>query len=106
MPMPAYPLICYHKGCGKPAQYKIAARWSDGITRELKTYGLTCETCLPEWFHQSRHNQKNCRLTAGETLETPGIYLLSHGRRDRVLERLPELEEKLIQAYISARPGG
>ena len=37
MPMPPYPILCYRQGCEKPAVYKIAAQWSDGITRELKT---------------------------------------------------------------------
>ena len=38
MPMPPYPIYCYRKGCGKPAEFKIAGRWSDGATNELKTY--------------------------------------------------------------------
>jgi len=29
-----YPGLCYRPGCGLPALYKIAARWSDGITFE------------------------------------------------------------------------
>ena len=37
MPMPPYPVLCYRPGCGKPAVYKIAARWSDGVTEELTT---------------------------------------------------------------------
>src|SRR5262249_39941070 len=32
MPMSPYPVICYRPGCGRPALYKIAARWSDGVT--------------------------------------------------------------------------
>jgi hypothetical protein len=95
MPMPPYPLYCYHRGCGRPARYKIAARWSDGVTGELKTYALSCEECLPEWFRRSREKQAACRLAAGETLEPPGIYELERGKRDRVLQRLPELEKQL-----------
>jgi hypothetical protein len=93
--MPPYPIYCYRKGCGKPAIYKIAARWSDGITEELKTYALSCEECLPEWFRHSLEKQRACRLAARETLEPPGIYLLQHGHRDRQLQRLKEKEHAL-----------
>ena|SRR5208283_5728558 len=96
MPMPPYPLLCYRKGCGKPAVYKIAARWSDGVTGELKTYALSCPDCLPDWFRQSLKKQKACRKAPGEILEPPGIYQLSPGQRDRQLPRLVELEQKLL----------
>ena len=95
MPMPAYPLVCYRRGCGKPAAYKIAARWSDGLTEELKTYALCCAECLPAQFRQSCRKQAACRLAPGETLERPGVYQLNRGRRDRELERLTTLEERL-----------
>ena|SRR5438128_1502272 len=95
MPMPPYPVLCYRDGCGRPAVYKIAARWSDGITQELKTYALSCAECLPDWFRRGREKQAACRLARGETLEPPGIYRLVHGRRDRQLERLSDLEAKL-----------
>jgi hypothetical protein len=98
MPMPPYPVLCYRPNCGKPARYKIAARWSDGVTQELKTYGLSCESCLPDFFRQSRAKQAACRLAAGETLEPPGIYSLERGRRDSQIQRLPEMEEQLLQS--------
>jgi len=93
--MPPYPIYCYSKGCERTALYKIAARWSDGITGELKTYALTCAECLPEWFQRSRQKQKACRLAPGEKLEPPSIFKMVRGQRDRILERLAELEEKL-----------
>jgi hypothetical protein len=96
MPMPPYPILCYRKDCKHLAVYKIAAQWSDGITRELKTYALTCEEHLPAYFHESRQRQKACRTTPGETLEAPGIFRMVRGQRDRVLERLADLEEKLV----------
>lgn len=95
--MPPYPLRCYRKGCDQPAVYKIAARWSDGITSELKTYSLSCVECLPHFFHQARQRQQACRLAPGEILEAPGIYQLLAGQRDRQLQRLPELEEQLLR---------
>jgi hypothetical protein len=77
------------------AVYKIAARWSDGITAELKTYGLCCQECLPRWFKESGVKQSQCRLAAGEVLAPPGIYRLRQGHRDKELERLEDLERRL-----------
>ena len=91
--MPPYPVLCYTRGCGKPAAYKIAARWSDGVTEELKTYALCCPDCLAGWFRQSRQKQAACRRARGEVLEPPGIYEWARGRRDRELARRPDLEE-------------
>ena len=98
MPMPPYPIYCYSKGCERTAVYKIAARWSDGLTEELKTYALCCEECLPEWFRDSRAKQAACRLAPGETLDAPGIYALERGQRSADLKRLRELEDKLAES--------
>jgi hypothetical protein len=95
MSMPPYLLICYQPGCGKIAQYKIAARWSDGITEELKTYGLTCEGCLKDWFLRSQARHQACRRAPGEKLGPPAIFALSHGQRDRQLQPRPDLEQKI-----------
>ncbi|MCS6850894.1 MAG: hypothetical protein NZ700_06960 [Gemmataceae bacterium] len=96
MPMPPYPVLCTTPACGRPAVYKVAARWSDGITSELKTYALSCPDCLSAWFHHSRHEQARCRRAPGEILEPPGIYLLIRGERDRGLPRLEDLERELL----------
>jgi hypothetical protein len=93
--MPAYPIYCYRNGCEKLAEYKIAARWSDGVTEELKTYALSCSACLADWYRRSREKQAACRRAKGEVLEAPGIYHLEHGQRDQKLRRLTEAEEKL-----------
>jgi hypothetical protein len=95
MAPPPYAIYCYSPGCGQLAQYKIAARWSDGVTEELKTYALCCVACLPESFRHSRQKQAACRLAPAETLEAPGIYSLGRGQRDRQLQRLTDIEEKL-----------
>jgi hypothetical protein len=94
MPMPSYSILCLTPGCGRPAVYKIAAGWTDGVTAELKTYSLCCEECLPEQFRRSRAKQAACRRAPGECLEPPGIYRLARGQRDQALQRLPELEKE------------
>src|SRR5262245_29353576 len=95
MPMPPYPIICYSPACRRPAVYKIAARWTDGVTGELKTYALSCAECLADWFRRSRAKQAACRLAPGEVLDPPGIYLLERGQRDQQLGRLHDLEKQL-----------
>ena len=92
MVMPPYAVLCYTPGCGKPAVYKIAARWSDGVTSELKTYGLTCADCVSKWYERAKRSRTACRLAPGESLDEPGIYRVERGARDQQLERLPELE--------------
>jgi hypothetical protein len=98
MPMPPYPVYCYTEGCGRLAGYKIAARWSDGLIEELKTYALSCEDCLADWYQKSKQKQRQCRLARRETLEAPGIYRLERGRRDADIERRSDLEDQLNQA--------
>lgn len=93
--MSPYPVVCYTPGCHSPAVYKVAARWSDGTTNELKTYALTCADCLAESFAAAVAKRAACRLTAGETLDAPGVYDLARGARDRALTRRPDLEAQL-----------
>ena len=95
MPMSPYPVLCYSAGCGAPAVYKVAARWSDGTTAERKTYALSCAACLAKQFARAASARAACRLAAGETLDAPGVYDLARGARDRALTRRPDLEAQL-----------
>jgi hypothetical protein len=74
MPMPAYPVRCL---CGALARVKIAARWSDGITHEFKTYYLACTACTPACLAQAQLKRDICRLTPGESLDQPVALPLS-----------------------------
>ena len=96
MPMPPYAVLCYTPGCGHKATYKIAARWSDGLTGELKTYALSCAACLPQWFVASRKKQAACRLAPGEVLEAPGVYHLERGQHDQQLQHADDVEQQLL----------
>ena len=93
--MPPYPVMCYAPGCANPAAFKVAARWSDGLTDELKTYYLCCEACLPKLYASAVAKRAACRLAPGEKLEAPGIYDLSRGDRDKTLKRRKDLEKQL-----------
>ena len=95
MPMKPYPVLCYAPGCSRLAEFKIAARWSDGITDELKTYSLACLACLNLLFAPATVRRAGCRLAPGETLDEPGIYELHRGERDRSLRRRSDLEARI-----------
>lgn len=90
-----YPVLCEGPKCRQCAVYKIAARWSDGQTSELKTYGLACEICLPGLYEESIKRQLTARTLPGEVGERPGIYRLHGGERDRDLVRMNDLELKM-----------
>jgi hypothetical protein len=92
MAMPPYPVMCYTVNCPNLAAFKIAARWSDGITNELKTYYLACPDCLAKLHALAVAKRTACRLAPGETLEAPGIYELHRGERDQTLKRRADLE--------------
>ena len=71
------PLLPYRvgcSGCDAAAGYKIAARWSDGATAELKTYALGCRPCLPVLLAKARVRWAACRRAEGETLDLPAVY--------------------------------
>ena len=89
-----YRVLCGTEGCTELARFKIAAEWSNGTTRELKTYGLACEQHLEAEYRRSLLKQQSCRLTEGERLSPPEIFRLEPGRRDRELVRLQEIESR------------
>jgi hypothetical protein len=98
MPMPPYPVICYAAKCSNLAEFKVASRWSDGVTDELKTYFLSCHGCLAKLYTAALAKRAACRLAPGETLEIPGIYALHRGERDKTLKRRKDLEESLSES--------
>jgi hypothetical protein len=98
MPMPPYPVLCYAAKCSNLAGFKVAARWSDGVTDELKTYYLACPDCLARLYALAIAKRTACRLAPGETLEAPSIFELHRGERDKTLKRRRDLEEELCEA--------
>jgi hypothetical protein len=90
--MPPYPVLCCGTGCDHPARFKIASRWSDGATHELKTYALCCSDCLAEEFSAAQCRHAACRVAHHEALEPPGVYEMHRGARDRQLMRRADLE--------------
>lgn len=74
-PLLPYTVVC-SGGCDRAAGFKVAARWSDGATAELKTYALACRACLPVLLAKARVRWAACRRAEGETLDLPAVYEL------------------------------
>ena len=97
-----YPLLC--QCCGQPATLKIASEWSDGQTRELKTYSICCATCLPAEWDAAGVRQKSCRISLGENLGPPGVYDEQRPlHRGRVWTLRPGLE--IVAKAVAALAG-
>ena len=104
MPMPHYLVSCSAPECPQPAAFKIAARWNDGMTHELKTYSLACQDCLETLFASALVKWAACLLAPGEALEPPGIYELHRGGRDKTLKRRTDLEGTPLRRPKVERP--
>jgi len=85
---------CSAGRCDQPAVYKIAATWSDGSSRELKSYGLTCEVHRDSYLAAARRHHEGLRLSDGETVGPVEIYLLRSGCRDAELVPYSENEKE------------
>jgi hypothetical protein len=90
--MTHYEVLCDHVGCTRPAHFKIASQWSDGSTKELKTYALSCTSCVRVLFESANGRHGKCRLEPHETLDRPEVYEWVRGMRDRQLIRRTDLE--------------
>jgi hypothetical protein len=79
---------CSAPGCDHPAIYKIAAAWSDGTSRELKNYGLVCESHRDVLLTLARSHHQGLKLSDGESVGPVELYVLRTGCRDVELTRL------------------
>jgi hypothetical protein len=78
-----------------PAVYKIAAEWLAGGTRELKTFGFANDSCLEIVYREAEKKAAAILPVSGEVIGPMGVFRLLPNARDRDLERLPELEQRL-----------
>ena len=76
---------CSQEGCDQPAAFKVGAVWSDGTSRELKNYGLTCAAHRGLQLDRARRNRDGLRLADGETVGPVALFVLDRGRRDTEL---------------------
>lgn len=102
----SYTVHCTSPGCTHVAEYKVAARWSDGITSELKTYALVCLDCLPAQYRKAIDKRIACRLTESETLDEVAVFDLKsgHGGKPLSVAKNSECLQKLN--LVKTEPDG
>ena len=81
---------CSEPNCEQPATYKVGAVWTDGTSRELKNYGLTCEEHRGSQLERARKHRDGLRLADGESVGAIALFALDPGRRDTELARVPD----------------
>lgn len=83
------PVFTYEPCCAfseeEPATFKVAAPWSYGSIRELKTYAICCEEHLERSLARARAEAANLVLAEGEVLGPIAVYRLLPGIRDAEL---------------------
>jgi hypothetical protein len=82
---------CSDPNCDQPAVYKVGAVWSDGTSRELKNYGLTCEAHRQSQLERARKHRDGLRLADGESVGQVALFVLDADRRDRDLARVNDV---------------
>ena len=73
-----------------PATFKVAAPWSYGSMRELKTYAVCREEYLEEAVARAKQEAAKLTLAEGETLGPIAVYPLLPGIRDGELTPLTD----------------
>ena len=86
---------CSEPECAEPARYKIAAPWTDGQYKELKTYGFACEAHLRDVLRSAEIRWLDYEPVRGEAVHPIGIYRYEPGKRDSELVRDEDIEESL-----------
>ncbi len=87
------PPFTYQARCSAPgskdfAVYKIAAPWSYGNMRELKTYSLCLENRLEVELERAKAAAAKVIPSEGEVYGEVGVYQLVPGARDCDLTRI------------------
>jgi len=85
-----YRPTCSTIGCQRDAIYKVAASWSDGLSWELKNYGLACEDHRISQLARGKLHRDGLVLANGEVVGQVGLYVLETDARDATLSRLPD----------------
>lgn len=83
----SYRPICSSPGCDRTAKFKIAASWSDGTSREFKSYGIVCEEHREAQVEAARLRSARITRTADEIVGPVEVFVLKPGSRDTELTR-------------------
>ena len=83
---------CSMPDCREPANYNVAAPWSDGRFSELKTYGHACAEHLGPVFRAAEERRATDKSAPGELIDEICIYRYENGWLECQLQRLRDLE--------------
>ena len=72
--MPLTVIKCSMPGCKEVAVSKVAAPWSYGNFRELKTYGFACPSHSDSVLAYALNRPKPTHFSPGETVGEIGVY--------------------------------
>jgi hypothetical protein len=86
---------CSEPDCAAPACYKIAAPWTDGRYRELKTYGFACDEHVRDVLRSAEVRWLDYEPVRGESVYPIAIYRYQPGTRDSDLARDHDIEGTL-----------
>ena len=86
----AYQPRCSQPGCDRPAIYKVAAPWTNGTIRELKTYAMACDAHRAALLARGRSHREGLPLAEGESVGRVGLYQLLPGVLDADLREAPD----------------
>ncbi len=78
---------CSVPNCGRSAMFKVGAVWTDGTSRELKNYGLSCPEHREAQLGRARRNRDGLKLADGETVGPVALFVLQPGLRDSELSQ-------------------
>ncbi len=85
-----YQPICSAPGCQEAAVYKVAAPWSNGLSHELKNYGLACADHRESQLLIAQQHRELLKVAEEETVGSVQLYQLVPGRRDVELSKVPD----------------
>ncbi len=63
-----YVTTCSFPGCQASPRFKVAAAWSYGKLRELKNYGLACESHVEALVEEAKRRREGLTLGDDEAL--------------------------------------
>jgi len=75
-----YTAACSSPGCEGVPRFKIAAPWSHGPIRELKCYGLACETHLESLRQRAELHREALALRDDELVGPVEVFPLNSTR--------------------------
>ena len=99
-----YRPTCSAPGCDALAVYKVAASWSDGMSWELKNYGLSCEAHRLSQLARGKVHRQGLLLGDGEVVGQVGLFELQENARDAAPQAFQPITNKRKPSRLGWTP--